>query len=187
MRGRGVQGAQCLLSVPHQVWQTPRAGKWGPRQAHCGREDGAEEVSAVVALVAALREGCVVPAVLLGVHVGFSWHLILFVCIFPLAAAPSPPSWGPGWTSTQRISASPPTSPASSSSSPTCATTSPAPTWSAEPASCWPSSSSKSRARPRQKVGSSPRLWGHLGLQVEGMLLVGIEGPQNLSHVAEQP
>lgn len=48
MRGRGVQGAQCLLSVPHQVWQTPRAGEWGPRQAHCGREDGAEEVSLTV-------------------------------------------------------------------------------------------------------------------------------------------
>lgn len=31
--------------LPHQVWQTPRAGKWGPHQAHCGREDGAEEVS----------------------------------------------------------------------------------------------------------------------------------------------
>lgn len=81
-------------------------------------------------------------------------------CVPPLPAAPSPPSWAPGWTSTQRISASPQTSPASSSSSPTCTTTSPAQTWNAEPASCWPSSSSKSRASPKQKVGSFPHCQG---------------------------
>lgn len=172
--------------LPHQVWQTPRAGQWGPCQAHCGREDGAEEVSLPVLCwlswqlfgrdVLSQRRSwaCV------GVHTGISWQLILFACVFPLPAAPSPPSWGPGWTSTRRISASPPTLPASSSSSPTCATTSPAPTWSAGPASCWPSSSSKSRARPRQKVGSSPGLKGSFGAAGGGDAAGWHRGPPKL-------
>lgn len=59
-------GALMGFFQPPQVWQTARADKRGPRQACCGREDGAEEVSltmlGVIALHA-LTKACAVPCV----------------------------------------------------------------------------------------------------------------------------
>lgn len=40
---------------PPQVWQTARADERGPRQACCGREDGAEEVSLTMLGMIAVR------------------------------------------------------------------------------------------------------------------------------------
>jgi hypothetical protein len=77
--------------------------------------------------------------------------MLLPIHLFP---APSPPSWAPGWTSTQRISVNLRTFPASSSWWLMCSSTCLAQTWSAVPTFSWPSWRTWSPAKLSLKVRS---------------------------------
>jgi hypothetical protein len=77
--------------------------------------------------------------------------MLLPIHLFP---APSPPSWAPGWTSTQRISVNLRTFPASSSWWLMCSSTRLAQTWSAGPTFSWPSWRTWSSAKLSRRVRS---------------------------------
>lgn len=204
LRHSRVQDAHCLLAVPHQVRQTPRAGEWGPCQARCGREVGAEEVSLTVlwggsggsSLVLVQRhvfsQGCSWCLGLVGVQTGFSWHLILTrVCrCFPLPRSTISSILG-AWLDqySEDFRKPPDFTCLKQLISYVCHNI--------------PGSDLERRARillaqfQQQEQSESeaeggvlsPFVGGHLGLRVERVLLLGIKGLQNLRscHVGEPP